>query len=391
MGKGALLLVAAAMIGGSMTLFQANRTSIETTEGQSDRQEVILAREVARSGYNYAKSLAREAEATYKGNNPNKTLPVNTLVQQINGAKGYFSGKNKGGTYKAWLTVESTGGYRVNSEGRFGDAMHLIGRPLVSHGMLMVPGMGLSFKARFLNSEATYCSAVYLEQAYRKGNQGGGNNYSGVDSKTEYNDNADEKKINGSKKLVTMEPELIYSSGNWRNGAEALYEKEVPPATLLNFILAVDVDCDLQGKDVPVTDSRYEWTHTAFAVGASTIDEMVEGKNVMLEKHPSKPDAWRVAFEDLNHFSDAQHEDVKKNGYGNASWGKVKGSYTYGGSGWSNRDSEGYYDLKNYGSIPDFSDQVFEIELVKAKENGNSVADVADNGNNGNGKGNKNK
>ena len=63
MGKGILLLMTAALIGGSITLFQSNRTSIETTDRQVERQELMLAREAARSGHNYIRSLAREVEA----------------------------------------------------------------------------------------------------------------------------------------------------------------------------------------------------------------------------------------------------------------------------------------------------------------------------------------
>ena len=381
MGKGILLLMTAALIGGSITLFQSNRTSIETTDRQVERQELMLAREAARSGHNYIRSLAREVEAEMakakgKGKGKGKiSIPIDELVKEVNGSQGFLTAAYKGGTYKAWLEMASPSTYIANAEGRFGEATHFIGRHLLTSDLpvvpdLVVPGMGFSLKARFLQSDAGYCSAIYLEQAYRKGNQGGGNNLSGVDSKTEYNDNPDEKKINGSKKLIALEPELIYSSGHYRTGndVDALYEKELGAGTLMNFILAVDQGCDLQGQDVPITDPGYDYIHTALVIGASTIEEMVEGKYVMLEKHPSKENSWRIAFEDLERFSDEQHADIKKNGYGDGQWKKRGDEYTYGGSGWKNRDKDGYYDLKNYGHLPDFSDQVFEIELVPTKK-----------------------
>ena len=98
----------------------------------------------------------------------------------------------------------------------------------------------------------------------------------------------DDEKANGSKKLVALEPELVFTSGKNRDGADALYEGELATGTLMNFILAVDKNCDLSGKDVPITDSKYDYLHPALLVETGSLTDMQEGKYAMLEKHPSK-------------------------------------------------------------------------------------------------------
>ena len=200
MGKGVLLFVTAALIGGSFALLQSNRTSIETTDRQVDRQELLLAREAARTGHNYIRSLAREVEAEMeaKANNGKgkgkkkglkKGIPVADLVKEVNGPKDTLRASYKGGTYKAWLEVASPATYVANVEGRFGDASHFIGRHLLTSEILVVPepdlvvpGMGFSLRARFIESMAGYCSAIYLQRMVPKSNNGHGNNLDGVDS-----------------------------------------------------------------------------------------------------------------------------------------------------------------------------------------------------------------
>ena len=379
MGKATLLLMTAALIGGSITLFQSNRTSIETTGRQVDRQEVMLAREVARSGHNYVTSLALELEAEgkskNKGNGKKKNFSVAELVAEINGSNGFLTGSFKGGTYKAWLEVVSHATYVVNAEGRFGDASHFIGRRLLNADPevpLEVPKGYDKFtlKARFIDSQAGYCSAIYLQRVVSDdGNNGHGNDEDGKDPS-----NPAEIARNGggvSALEQVLEPELIFASGKNRNGSDALYEGDLAPGTLMNFILAVDTGCRLQdtaeGQTAKITNSKYDYTHSALVVEAGKLSEMVEGKYAILEKSRDREGVWRIAFEDLIRFSDEQHADVKKNGYGNKKWDGVKG--TYGGNGWTERDETGYYELENTSILPDFSDQVFEIELVPVKEN----------------------
>ncbi|RMH53140.1 MAG: hypothetical protein D6685_16070, partial [Bacteroidetes bacterium] len=52
----------ATMIGGSIMLFQTDQTGATTDKRQAERQEEVLAREIARSGYNALISRARQIE-----------------------------------------------------------------------------------------------------------------------------------------------------------------------------------------------------------------------------------------------------------------------------------------------------------------------------------------
>ena len=305
----------------------------------------MLAREVARTGFNRVMSEARRNEAMARENGQ-RFSSVKQFVGLVNGLNDTLIGTFEGGTYKARLEMASPGSYSPISEGYFGDASHRIGQEgVVALGMLQVPTGGTyeyKLKARFIESMAGYCSAVYLQRVLP--------------------DVEDDQQPT---------PELIFSSGKNRDGAEANYERTLAAGTQMNFLLAVDQRCNLQGRDVPITHSKYNYTQPALDVEAGRLEDMKEGKYAMLEEHASRRGVWRVAFEDLRKFSDKQHADVKKNSYGDARWKKRRRGkrrvYTYGGSGWSERDALGYYKLSDYGNLPDFSDQVFEIELVKVE------------------------
>ncbi len=101
----------------------------------------------------------------------------------------------------------------------------------------------------------------------------------------------------------------------------------------------------------------------------------------MIQAHPTKPNTWRLAFEDLDFEGEFMgHEklmDVKRYGYGDmiwkvrngSSWGERNGQYSYGGQGWQELDGQGYFKLKDLYKVdgkivPDFSDQVIEVEFI---------------------------
>ena len=338
------MLVTAAMIGGSVALFQSNTVSLKTTERQTLRQELVLAREIARTGYNRVRSEARRKEREAEANGQEFTS-VKALVEAVNGGpENVLVGTFEGGTYEARLEIASPGSYVPTAEGRFGKAVHRIGQGRVFLGMLQVPrDAEYRLEAAFIESQAGYCSAIYLQRILA--------------------DLEDDEQ---------PEPELIFASGKNRDDVDTTYEQTLAAGTQMNFLLAVDKNCDLWGQEVPITHSNYDYTHPALEVEAGSLDDMEEGKYAMLEKHPTRKGVWRVAFEDLRRFSDKQHADVKKNSYGptphrknSSRWQEQGGVWTYGGSGWSERDGLGYYKLYDHSNLPDFSDQVFEIELVK--------------------------
>lgn len=376
MGKFALLLVTTALVGGTVLMSQSHQTNVKSNERHAERQQEMLAREIARSGYNYMLAAARE----YERNNPGAT--VEQVVDAVNalGEDGWFAAEFQGGSYQSQLSFASPSSYGIVSNGAFADADHGVEGELVqevhlSVGTLVVPQPS-TITATFIESMAGYCSAIYLQRMVPKNNNGHGNNIDGVDASNpggsfegeDSDPNVDDEGGNGNvnSRYLALEAELIWSSGKNRNGEAAHYETVINPGTLLNFVLAVDKNCSSQGDtSLALTSHQYDYYHSALVAGASNLDEMQEGKYAMIERNPNNPSKYRIAFEDLINFSSAQHADVKAKGYGDKQWRKRSNrKYSYGGNGWSVRDGWGYYDLIDRGDMPDFSDQVFEIELT---------------------------
>ena len=204
-----------------------------------------------------------------------------------------------------------------------------------------------TMNVKFIDSMAGYCSSVYLQQ----------------NIPIAYGDStsATTGTVSADGKWFIKNPEMIFVAGHNRNGLD------VEPAdivldtgTRINFFIGVDPDCSEKGKVVTEFDlSVYDWIHYALETDHDVL-EMEEGKYSILEVNPAHDQQWRIAFEDLPSFSEAQHADIKLNGYG-GSWDNVL--QTYGGTGWGT-DSDGYKQLNDYGWKPDYSDQVIEVTLI---------------------------
>ena len=341
MGKLALLVAAAAIMGSSMLLFQVDRTSVATDEKQSERQGQIVAREIARTGQNVLLSKVKQLQAA----NPDEALE--NIVTLANGANGVVTGSYGGGTYEARVILTSASTYAVESIGSFQVNNHEVtservsARDNLAEGTLEVPTRSI-LNIKFLESMAGYCSAVYVQRLVP--------HTSG----------------NGDISYTESTPEMVFSPGNNRDG------DTVQPSDIIleagervNFILAVDADfnCEKRGRtDLDINDRMYEYTRTALENEIDVdSDDLAEGKYAMIQENPYNPGVWRIAFEDLI-FSDAQLADIKQNGYSNNSWSSRRNSYR--GSGWNEVDSDGYWRLRDYGDKPDFSDQVIEIRFV---------------------------
>jgi hypothetical protein len=116
------------MIGGSVILFQSDQTTQRTDERQSQRQEEVLAREIARSGYSALIARTRQLEAE----NPNAN--VAQLVQLVDTLNTPY----QGGGYTAWIEQVSAEGYRAETRGNFGGATHRLKSHWVTKGTLEV-------------------------------------------------------------------------------------------------------------------------------------------------------------------------------------------------------------------------------------------------------------
>lgn len=326
MGRAALLMAMLGFLVTHIRFAQTERTIFETDRHQSERQAEILAREIARSGYDATISrMLRLAKA-------NGDADLEALVSEMNDELGRAVRSHQGGVYEARVYPISASTFGVVSIGRYGDATHRIGASRLRPGILEVTQPS-RLKATFIDSQAGYCSAIYLQRWVP----------------------------NGDGTYTEETPELVFASGKDRDDSTTVHTTLLKPGELMNFMLAVDMDCSLRGQPLSWQQHhRYDYHHVALSSEAGSLEEMQEGKYAMIEPHPFQNGIWRIGFEDLIQFSDAQHGDVKQNGYG---YGWDRDAQTYGGTGWRT-NATGYRLLQDYGNKPDFSDQVFEVELI---------------------------
>ncbi len=349
MGK-YIILLTMAVVAGSMTLtYQSKQTSLDTDYRQANRQQKVIARQVARSGYNAVLARARQEERGGK--------KVRDIVTSV----GTLTGTYQGGVYKAWLTQISPTAYRATGVGTFQSVTHKIRVP---HSQNIVPEPPTvesksELQVEFKQSMAGYCSAIYLQRFVPHTNNGHSKNEDDTDRDDDGGIKDDETKGGGnaSIKYKKLTPELVFAPGNNRNGAATTFEKVLAPGTRLNFILAVDADkdCEARGDTTLTTkDASYDYTRPSFVESIGSMSEMHEAPYALTQEKPGQPGIWRVAFEDLI-FSEDRLWDIKENGYD--------------GNGWL-LDGLGYWLLKDYGDRPDFSDQVVEVKIVPLEKSG---------------------
>ncbi len=359
MGKGILILLAASVVGGSMMLYQAQRTSRATEEVQTEQQRRVLAREIARSAYNAAYARARKLEANGK-----------TREEIVAELATHNEGTYQGGMYYYEAAMVYGSSYEITAKGTYGEFTYEInGRQ--TYEVPTVPtycmGAGCEFMTAFIESSAGYCSAVYVQLFVPK------DTYPPRDD----DDDRPEGRLVGD--YYVLEPELVFTPGHNRDHVGATYERTLYPGTKVNFILAVDKNCSLQGEEVPFDPSKYDHLRYAFEDAGDDLSQLVETNWVMYQQHAEEEGTWRIAFEDRPDtfgsitFTDAKLLDVKKNAYpvnGNDSDAQWNGE-TYGGDGWElQHDGSGYGDLEDYGKVPDFSDQVFSVTFKRRNEGG---------------------
>ncbi len=338
MGKFVVLLATAAILGTGMALFQVDRSSVATDEKQAERQAQIIAREIARTGHNIMVSKARKLQVE------NPDTPLEDIVEMINGEQGQgIDGEHGGGYYNARLILTSAATFAVESVGTFQLNEHEVTSVrseesgFLADGTLEVPSPSI-LQLEFLESMAGYCSAIYVQRLVPS-------------------------TVGGVTIFTEGTPELAFVPGNNRDGdTTSPSDFILNPGERVNFILAVDADfnCERRGQDIPITDPSFNYTRNALDNDIDVeTDDLQEGKYAMIQEKPGEPGVWRIAFEDL-YFSDSKLADVKENSYGGRRWRRG----TYGGSGWHDTDSNGYWRLRDYGDRPDFSDQVIEIEFL---------------------------
>lgn len=356
MGKGILLLVAASVMGGTLLLYQAQRTNFEAGKVQSKHEEKVIAREIARSAYNAASSRARDLDED--------GLTAKEIVDVIGGVANPDSGEYQGGTYKYWIEHVAGSTYRVAARGRYGDARYYINNGRTVENLLTVPSdtlcqNGCTLTATFEQSQAGYCSGIYLQRILP-------------------DTPADEQ----------PEPEMVFPAGHNDNDRGDVFTSELAPDTQLNFILAVSKNCsdDIENDTTAAyDDSRYDHRRLALEQSTEDLVKLEETNWAIVEEDPNRKGRWRIAFEDRPRtfhdgavtYTDAKLKDIKKHGYpdpdGDGAYNTGLGDEqwngkTYDGSGWNMDPNLGgdFLLLEDYSDIPDFSDQVFYVELESA-------------------------
>jgi hypothetical protein len=353
MGKGVLLILAASLMAATTVLYQSQRTAFETQQAQSEDQAKVLAREIARSGYNAAASRARElAENGVK---------IEDIVLSIDGMRGSY----EGGTYKVNAKTIPGETYSITARGKYNQAVYRIGDKQTRSNLFEVPGEngsgdlscenGCTLEADFIESQAGYCSAIYLQRIQP-----------------------------GKSESEQPDPEMLFAPGNNRNDSTTTNESTIEAGERMNFILSVDKDCSHEGqKNLAFDGSAYDHHRLALVESSGDLKDLAESQWVISEQNNAESGVWRISFEDRPrhfngyHYSDAKLNDVKKNGYSENGRPSDWNGNTYGGEGWEtdNRNYDytgaplpyssdaGYVQLQDFGNIPDFSDQVIQVEL----------------------------
>lgn len=356
MGKAALLLMISALIAGAFILYNAEQTNFATLGDQADRQEQIVAREVARTGYNTMLAKARAADK----NRP-ETMTMHALADEVNGPDGGLTGPHDGGHFEARMVATSPSSFTIVSTGFFGNASHVQdGRTMESEYLAEEPpGKNRSDEVRaldveFVQSMAGFCAGIYVERLPPEGSQ-----------------------------ETYQRPELLFRPGNKNDhheGRSATYDNIIMPGETVNFIMSVDPDCNKRNQHVEdYDDDAYHLYRRAlrYSVGADgEFSDMKETLYAIVEPNKNNDGVWRIAWEDLwapysqrkdeeAKWTPAQYKDIKANGYPTCSGCDSASQWdgeTWGGTGWAT-NHDGYNRLQDWGQLPDFSDQVIEAQM----------------------------
>jgi hypothetical protein len=343
MGKFSLLLSLSIVGAVTVLAFQGEQTAMDTSESQAQRQGEVIARQIARSGYNSVLSEAHQAEESQK--------QVEKIVSDVDTIRG----KYEGGTYEAWLEKISPSAYKAVSVGRFSVSGRVVKHKMGDGYVKNMPNppeidTPSRLKLEYSGSGRTgYCSAVYLQR-------------------TLPDRPSDEQ----------PDPEQLYPPSDEKR-SPAIYDNTMQAGTKINFILAVyekqnnwDDDCGgREGDKVALGSGYYDQTYRSFKRNTeSELRSLQETGRSIVEEIDGGEQDWRVAFEGYEAFSKEQLWDIKENGYPTdvrprslpQIWNREN---TYGGDGWE-KDSDGLLEFEEgYQYRPDFNDEVFRATTLK--------------------------
>ena len=405
MGKAALFLVAAFSMAGARLLYTSQEADVKSAANQGDYEAEVIAREIARSAYNAAIAdvhrYGTDIDLALREFGPSAT-------NCVGGKKVCFrrSGEMLGGTYVVEASVDGGNGIDVYTKGLFSyDAggREVVGEHEINEsqsvGVLKVGDAG-RLKIQFVDSQAGYCSAIFLKRT-----------------------------IPGLPDAEQPLPEMVYGPGRRRDGESNVgYETVLASGTQMNFAIGVSPSCkaparypdlvwdkskernsgNLIGPDLAAAlkaydfrESDWDWMHWALDGSALRDGDPKEAPWAMVETDPNNDQRWRISFEDIHKWNLAEgHKDyhnpneslwaTKHYGYDWSGSFRNKGSDGQG-NGWTDTEayvitpkragypgcgykveldrhrSDSYHDLRDTGSPADFSDQVIFVEIVDPK------------------------
>lgn len=325
MGKALLIMVMGVGLYIAIGQVGTQESLIETAADQAGYEEEVLAREISRSGFNIAMAIARKHESN-----------LQAAIEEIHGGEEAMIGDHQGGRYdvRAWLgdgfsiTIESTGEYE--------DAEYVM-KDSYRIPVLMAERCS-ALDVSFIESAAGYCSAVYLQ-----------------------------RHLPGADAGELPAPEMIFSSGHYGDNVGVDVDKIIAQGTQMNFFIGVDQNCSTRpaiprNYDVDshvYNASDYDHEHHALEIPTGAPEHMTESIWGFVEQHPENSQKWRIGWEDQHNVDWDDYSSTNPR----SSLQALK-HFGYDGDGWPTRDALGYRALRNYGSRPDFSDQVVEVRLT---------------------------
>ena len=343
MGKAALIMVLGTGILVSYGVLSSTETAQFTAKSQGSYEENVLAREIARTGFNAAMGILHD-----RGDD------IHQAVRDINGEAGYLQVASQGGYYRASARHRSGHEVEVSATGYFGGSWDGDTYTGATHTMddnfvYAVPTSPLITKecgqleVTFIDSQAGYCSAVFLE-----------------------------RRLAGES--TSEDPELVIPAGNNRDGSKNAFRDTLAAGTQMNFFIGVDMNCserpetkhgkpwyeyDVDTYDTDDISSDFDHLHYALDLDTHNLSYIREGVYGFVEQHPDENQTWRIAWEDQHRteWDNAATTDVTR------SLQALK-AFGYDGNGWPDTDKWGFRALRDYSSRPDFSDQVIQVKVL---------------------------
>lgn len=343
MGKALLIIVLGAGVVLARLAFSSEVTAVSTAKVQAEFNETVIAREIARSGFNTAMAMIRSHGAN-----------IDAGVLAVMGSGGGLTGTDRGGEYVVTAYTTSGHSVKVVATGRYGrytDAQGQV-RWRAEHVMedayrvpVMVANQLSQLEVESLVPGGAYCAAIYLEQFIP----------------------------NGAGGYTHVPPRMIFASDNRQQRALRLPIREIiVPGTQLNFHMAVDQSCRVRPsyshndtcawranlQNTLVTDSRFNYVRAALDVPNAQVHLGQESIWSMIEQHPDSSQVWRIGWEDLwrPDWDNPTSNDPRNSLQATKRLG-------YYGNGWTQRDANGFRLVRDFGNQPDMEDQLIRVRL----------------------------